>query len=146
ADLTERIRGQVWRGLTVLAFYLLIASLTTWPLMSQLGSHLAGWAYGDSHEMARHIWWYNHALRTGEPIFWQPSLGYPDGMAGVRLWAHPQQFFPAWLPAFVLPLPAAATLSLLLYMVLNGWAMYVLVGYLLAGRRGPALPAGLGLM
>jgi len=146
ADLTERIRGQVWRGLAVLAFYLLIASLITWPLMAQLGSHLAGWAYGDSHEMARHIWWYNHALRTGQPIFWQPALGYPDGMEGVLLWAHPQQFFPAWLLAFVLPLPAAANLSLLLYMALNGWAMYVLAGYLLDGRRGPALLAGLAFM
>ncbi|MAS35298.1 MAG: hypothetical protein CL610_14895 [Anaerolineaceae bacterium] len=133
-------------GLAVFAFYLLVAGVVTWPLASQLSTHLVGWPYGDSHEMARHIWWYNHALRTGQPIFWQPALGYPDGMEGVLLWAHPQQFFPAWLLAFVLPIPAAANLSILLYMALNGWGMYVLAQHLLDGRRGPALLAGLAYM
>jgi hypothetical protein len=133
-------------ALAVYGFYLLIAILITWPLVTQLGTHLVGWAYGDSHEMARHIWWYNHALRTGQPIFWQPALGYPDGMEGVLLWAHPQQFFPAWLLAFMLPIPAAANLSILLYMALNGWGMYVLALHLVDGRRGPALLAGLTYM
>ena len=133
-------------ALAAYGFYLLIALLITWPLVTQLGTHLVGWSYGDSHEMARHIWWYNHALRTGQPIFWQPALGYPDGMEGVLLWAHPQQFFPAWLLAFVLPIPAAANLSILLYMALNGWGMYGLALHLVDGRRGPALLAGLAYM
>jgi hypothetical protein len=133
-------------AVSVFGFYLLMAMLITWPLVAQLGTHLAGWSYGDSHEMLRHIWWYNHALRTGQPVFWQPALGYPDGMEGVLLWAHPQQFFPAWLLAFVLPLPAAANLSILLYMALNGWAMHTLAFRLLDGRRGPALLAGLAYM
>ena len=132
--------------LLIYGFYLLVALLITWPLVTQLGTHLVGWSYGDSHEMARHIWWYNHALRTGQPIFWQPALGYPDGMEGVLLWAHPQQFFPAWLLAFVLPVPAAANLSILLYMALNGWGMYVLALHLLNWRRGPARLAGLAYM
>src|SRR5690606_10603264 len=132
--------------LIVYGFYLLITLLITWPLVTQLGTHLTGWSYGDSHEMARHIWWYNHALRAGQPIFWQPALGYPDGMEGVLLWAHPQQFFPAWLLAFVLPVPAAANLSILLYMALNGWGMYLLARHLLDDRRGPALLAGLAFM
>ena len=54
--------------------------------------------------------------------------------------------FPAWLLAFVLPIPAAANLSILLYMALNGWAMYVLAHHLLDGRRLPALLAGLAFM
>jgi hypothetical protein len=132
--------------LIIWGFYLLVALAITWPLVAQLSTHLVGWSYGDSHEMARHIWWYNHALRTGQSVFWQPALGYPDGMEGVLLWAHPQQFFPAWLLAFALPIPAAANLSILFYMALNGWAMYVLAAELLAGRRGPALLAGLAFM
>ncbi len=130
----------------VYTFYFGIACLITFPLITQLSTHLAGFAYGDSTEMARHIWWYNHALRTGDSIFWQPNLGYPDGMEGVLLWAHPQQFFPAWLLAFLLPLPAAANLSILFYMALNGWAMYVLARHLFNGKRGPALLAGLVFM
>lgn len=134
------------RALLVFGFYLLAAVLITWPLAAQLGTHLVGWPYGDSHEMARHIWWYNHALRTGQSVFWQPALGYPDGMEGVLLWAHPQQFFPAWLLAFILPIPAAANISILLYMALNGFGMFVLAQHLLDGKRGPALLAGLAYM
>lgn len=132
--------------LLIYGFYLAVAVAVTWPLAGNLSTHLAGFAYGDSTEMARHIWWYNHALRTGQSIFWQPTLGYPDGMAGVILWAHPQQFFPAWLFAFFMTIPAAANLSILLYMALNGWAMQVLARHLLSGRRAPALLAGLVFM
>ena len=130
-----------------LAFYLLTAVMITWPLLPNIGTHLVGFPYGDAGEMARHIWWYNHALRTGQAPFFQPLLAYPDGMpGGVLLWSHPQQFFPAWLLAFALPLPAAANLSLLLYMALNGWAMWLLARRLLGTDGGPALLAGLVYM
>lgn len=135
-----------WRSLAIYLFYLLVAVVVTWPLAGHLSSRLVGFPYGDSTEMARHIWWYNHALRTGQPVFWQPLLGYPDGMEGVILWADPLQFFPAWLLAFFLPVPAAANVSILLYMALNGWAMQALAHYLLDRRRGPALLAGLVFM
>ena len=138
----ERIRPH----LLVYLFYFAVSLVITWPLAMNLGTHLVGFPYGDSTEMARHIWWYNHALRTGQSVFWQPALGYPDGMGGVLFWAHPQQLFPAWLFAFFMPIPAAANLSILLYMALNGWGMFVLARYLLAGRTVPALLAGLAFM
>ena len=111
----------------IYVFYFGIACLITFPLITQLSTHLAGFAYGDGTEMARHIWWYNHALRTGDSIFWQPNLGYPDGMEGVLLWAHPQQFFPAWLLVFFMPLPAAANS---IHLVLYGaqWLGHVRIG------------------
>lgn len=131
----------------VLAVYLLIALIVTWPLLPNIGTHLVGFPYGDAGEMARHIWWFNHALRAGQAPFFQPLLAYPDGMpGGVLFWSHPQQFFPAWLLAFALPLPAAANLSLLLYMALNGWAMWLLARHLLGTDGGPALLAGLVYM
>ena len=141
----NRLRS-FWPHLAVYLFYLLVAVVVTWPLASHLSTHLVGFAYGDSTEMARHIWWYNHALRTGQPVFWQPLLGYPDGMEGVILWADPLQFFPAWLFAFFLPIPATANLAVLLHMALNGWAMQVLMRFLLNEQRGPALLAGLVFM
>ncbi len=134
------------RHLGVYLLYLLATVFLTWPLAAQLSTHLAGFEYGDSHEMARHIWWYKHALRSGQPVFFQPLLGYPEGIeGGVLLWANPQQFFPAWLLAFMLPLPAAANLSVLLYMALNGWAAYFLARYLLKSEA-PALLVGLVYM
>ena len=138
----KRLRGL----LLVYGFFLLVAVLITWPLLSQLGTHLVGFEYGDSTEMARHIWWYNHALRSGQPIFWQSSLGYPDGIDGSLLWADPLQFFPAWLLAFALPVVAAANLTILLTMALNGWAMYALARHLFEGHQAPALLAGLVFM
>lgn len=127
------------------AFFLGVAVLITWPLVANLSTVLTGFPYGDGHEMARHIWWYNHALRTGQPIFWQPLLGYPEGMEGVLLWAHPLQFFPAWLFAYIMPLPAAANLAILLTMALNGWAMYWLALDRLK-LNAPALLAGIAFM
>ncbi|MBZ0293545.1 MAG: hypothetical protein K8L99_13340, partial [Anaerolineae bacterium] len=133
--------------LAAYGLYFAVAIFLTWPLAAQLSTHLAGFEYGDSREMARHIWWYQEALRTGQPVFFQPLLGYPDGIeGGVLLWANPQQFFPAWLLALVLPLPAAANLAILFYMALNGWAAFFLARDLLDGETVPALLAGLVYM
>ncbi len=138
-------RQNILTQLGVYGLFLAIALLITWPLAANLSTHLTGFAYGDGHEMARHIWWYNHALRTGQPVFYQPLLGYPDGMEGVLLWAHPLQFFPAWLFAYVMPLPAAANLAILLTLALNGWAMYWLA-YDRLKQHAPALLAGVAFM
>lgn len=126
-----------------LAVYILAVLLITWPLITTLATRFAGFGYGDAYEMAHHIWWFKHALQTGDDLFYQSMMGYPDGIAGITLWAHPLQFFPAWLLAFVIPLPAAYNLSILLALVLNGMAMYWLALCLTRGQFGPALLAGL---
>ncbi|MBZ0278616.1 MAG: hypothetical protein K8I60_20885, partial [Anaerolineae bacterium] len=126
--------------LAVYGCYLLLALLITWPLVTVLGSAFAGYSFGDAHEMSRHIWWMKHALQTGQPLFFQPLLGYPDGIEGVILWSDPLQFFPGWLLAFVLPLPAAYNIFILLTLALNGWAAFFLVRKL----TGATLPAFLG--
>ena len=51
-------------------------------------------------------------------------------MSAPLLWSLPLQSFPAWLFAFVMPLPAAFNLAALLTLALNGWAMFFLVRYL----------------
>jgi hypothetical protein len=126
-------------------FFLAAALLITWPLLTVLLMHFAGYPFGDAHEMTRHIWWFKYAIQHGQPLIFQPLLGYPDGMQGVILWSDPLQFFPAWLFAFVMPLPAAYNLQCLLTMALNGWAAYFLVWKLTGGRLA-ALVAGLIFM
>ncbi len=133
------------RHLLTYALYLAVAVVMTWPLVMVLGTHFAGYPFGDAHEMTRHIWWMRHALATGQPLIFQPLLGYPDGMPGVILWSDPLQFFPGWLFAFVLPLPAAYNLFVLLTMALNGWAACWLVERL-TKQRGAALIGGLIFM
>src|SRR5690606_17581314 len=117
--------------------YLLAALLITWPLVTKLTTEFTGFGYSDAYEMAHHIWWFKYALQTGNDLFYQSMLGYPNGIEGITLWAHPLQFFPAWLLAFVMPLPAAYNLSILLSLVLNGLALYWLALYLTRGQFGP---------
>ena len=126
-------------------FYLGVALVITWPLATVFTTHLVGHPFSDSYEYIRHIWWIKHALQTGQPLFFQPLLAYPDGLPGAWLWSAPLQSFPAWLFAFIMPLPAAYNLQALLTLALNGWALYWLV-WKLTGQRGAALLAGVAFM
>jgi hypothetical protein len=137
----ERIRTH----LLIYGLYLLIAVVLTWPLVTLFSTHLAGFPFGDAQEMTRHIWWIQHALRTGQPVIFQPLMAYPQGLEGVILWSNPLQFFPGWLFAFVLPLPAAYNLFMLLTLALNGWAAWWLVRGL-TEHDGAAFIAGLVFM
>ena len=132
--------------LRAFGFYLGIALVITWPLVTILGTHFLGHPFGDTYEYVRHIWWFQHALQTGQPLFDQPLLGYPTGLNGAWLWAIPLQSFPAALFALILPLPAAFNITLLLRLALNGWSMFVLVRHLTINRFGPALLAGVVFM
>ena len=125
--------------LAVYGFYLLVTVIVTYPLITQISTAVVGFVYGDGYEMAHHIWWFKHALQTGQPLFTQTMLAYPNGIEGVTLWADPLQFFPAWLLAFVLPLIAAANVTILITLAANGWAMFGLVRYLIM-RPHPGSP------
>jgi hypothetical protein len=125
----------------IYGFYLLVAIVVTLPLISVFTTRFAGHPFGDTYELARHMWWIKHALQTGQPIFQQPLLAYPDGLDGSLLWSYPLQSFPAWLFAFFMPLPAAFNLSVLLRLALNGWSAYFLA-YHITRSRPAALLAG----
>ncbi len=120
----------------VLALYVAVALTITAPIHGSLSTRFLGGDTGDAFEMARHVWWYTTALQNGADIFEHSLLGYPDGFPAVQLWANPLQFFPMWLFAFMMPLAAAYNVSLLLSLVLNGWAMYLLARRRL-GADGP---------
>jgi hypothetical protein len=114
-------------------FYLGVAIFITWPLATVFSTRLIGHPFSDSYEYIHHIWWTQYALQTGQSPFFQPLLAYPDGLPGAMVWSEPLQSFPAWLFAFVMPLPAAYNLQTLLTLALNGWAMYWLMGKLTCG-------------
>ncbi|MCC6804269.1 MAG: hypothetical protein IT319_15415, partial [Anaerolineae bacterium] len=149
--------------LLVFLLYLGVAVVITYPLITVIGTRLIGHPFGDAYEYTHHIWWIKTALQTGQNPFFMPNLVYPDGLAAPLLWSLPLQSFPAWLFAFAMPLPAAFNVSALLTLALNGWAMFVLVRYLIrrihhaasVGAHGraplqnslaPALVAGLVFM
>ncbi|MBZ0290475.1 MAG: hypothetical protein K8I30_22815, partial [Anaerolineae bacterium] len=71
-----------WPHALAYGVFLAAAVLITWPLITVLSTRLAGHPFGDSYEYVRHIWWIKHALQTGQPLFDQPLLAYPDGLSG----------------------------------------------------------------
>ncbi len=146
-----RSRGlsRILPHLLMITAYFVIAVIITYPLIANLTNSFAGFVYGDAYEMAHHVWWFKYALQNGEPLFTQTLLGYPNGIDGVTLWANPLQFFPAWIFAFVMPLPAALNLHILLAMALNGWSMWVLARFLLRDhptRNWAAFASGASFM
>ena len=114
------------RGSSAFALYLLLACAITWPLVMNLGGQIVGWAVGDNYEMTRNIWWMAQALRTGQDMYYQSLLGYPHGFSSLPLAANQLQYFPAWAFALWVSPALAYNLTVLLYLALNGWAMWFL--------------------
>ena len=138
------LRRQLHQHGLALCGFLLAALYLTAPIHSALSTRFLGGDAGDVYEVARHIWWFKTALQSGEDVFYHSTLGYPEGFGAVNLWVNPLQFFPAWLFAFFMPLPAAYNIGLLLSLTLNGLSMYALARRKLStSQRYPAFIAGL---
>ncbi|MCS6835883.1 MAG: hypothetical protein NZ750_07685 [Anaerolineae bacterium] len=114
------------RALRAFALYLLLACAVTWPLATDLDNQIIGWSVGDNYEMTRNIWWMAQALRTGQDMYYQSLLGYPHGFSSLPLAANQLQYFPAWAFALLVSPGLAYNLTVLLYLALNGWAMWFL--------------------
>jgi len=123
------------RSLRAFGLYLLLACAITWPLVTDLGGRIIGWAVGDNYEMTRNIWWMAEALRTGQDMYYQSLLGYPQGFSSLPLAANQLQYFPAWALALLVSPALAYNLTMLLYLALNGWAAWFLAQDRLA-RQG----------
>ncbi len=126
---------------------MLVAVVITFPAVLTLGTHVIGSDTGDNFEMLRNIWWFTYALQNGQPLYYQPLLGYPQGFSSILLAANQFQFLPAYLFAFVMPLAMAYNLTMLLMMAANGWAAFWLARYLLGKEQlVPSLLAGVVFM
>jgi len=140
------LRGFV-RHVAVIGLYFLIGLLITWPALTTATTHFIGSRSGDSAEVARHMWWFTQALRTGQDFFYQSTLGYPEGFSSAVFLSVPLYVLPMGVFAFVLPLALAFNLQVWLALALNGWAMWWLARSRLgADSMIPALLAGLIFM
>lgn len=137
---------RVTKHLAVYGVFFAVTLFITWPLAANMTTHLYGDFLTDAYQSARHSWWIKHALQTGQPLFFQPALNYPDGLFGAWIWANPLEYFPASLFAFVMPLAAAANLMLMVQYTLNGWSMFVLVDWLTGRKFWPGLLGGLAFL
>ena len=133
-----------WQGSICAAlFYLAVTLLCTYPLIAQIGSHLAGVAGEDAMQHLWISWWTKYALiDLGINPMQVDWLYHPDGITHPMLWVTP------YAPVAGMPLALffgqipAYNIHLLLSFVLSGLTTYLLVLYLTRNRMA-ALLAGL---
>lgn len=143
--------GNIWQtpwvrsGVAPLLFYTAATLGLTFPLVTQLGTHVAGAAYGDAFESVRLIWWTKEAILRGIHPAQQPLLLYPEGFFSTVQWAAPIAHL-AGLPfALLFPPVVAYNLTFLASFVLTGYTAYLFLREL-TGHNGAALLGGLIVM
>jgi hypothetical protein len=133
--------GLGWRDVIIFLAYALVTLGMTYPLVTRLGTHVAGsgedmWIYQWNN------WWVRKVLMEGGDLYWTPYMFYPQG---VSLTWHGFSWFntAVWLPLQAVMGPLAAhNVTVLLTYVLSACTSYVLA-YEVTGSRPAAAVAGL---
>ena len=66
--------------LAIFIVYILVAIITTWPLITHLTTHLPGGS-DDTFLHYWNSWWVKQALSSGQSPFYTPYLFYPNGIS-----------------------------------------------------------------
>ena len=123
-----------WRELTLITLgYALLAAVMTYPLLFQLNGSFASHT-PDVYVLAWDNWWIQHALSSGQNIFFTNFMFYPQG---VSLAAHSFSFTHTLISsAFqVLTNPIAAyNLAIFAIFPIGGLGMYLLAKHLTLSR------------
>ncbi len=133
-------RGVIWTIVPVV-IYAVVALIITWPLIRHLDDRIAGASYGNSYMMLRQAWAARESVLDGHNPLRQDLLAYPDGFTSRLMWSTPLRWVPVMLLSLVVPPLAAFNLWIIITVILNGWAGYVL-GMELSGRSIPAALLG----
>jgi len=137
----EYMEGHLRRYRThcvILLLYLMLALALTWPLVTQITTHIPGspvWAF-DEFTFVWNMWWFKFSLLDlhQSPLY-SDYIFYP---LGIDLVLYTFNFFNAALGLplqLVFPLPLASNLVILAAYVLSGYGSYLLLRYLLVSQR-----------
>jgi hypothetical protein len=124
SEVVGKLRQSTWLYVFVLLGYLLLTLVMTWPLVTRLGSEIAG-AGTDVWIHQWTFWWIKEALQSGQNPFYTTLLYYPYG---VSLTSHNIAWFniALWLPLeALLGSVAAYNVVFILVITLNGFAFYL---------------------
>jgi hypothetical protein len=128
--------------IALLAGYLVLATIHTYPLILHLDTHLAGQGLGDNVSFVWNVWWMREALASSSyDFFTNPLIEAP---LGASLILHTHTALSAFLGATVLaPLSVVAAQNILLIvsLALNGMSAYLL-SLVVTRARGPSILAG----
>ncbi len=124
-------------------FYVILVAIFTWPLLTQFGTHIPG----TESDAFVHLWvfnWFGQALKSGTNPLYTNLLFFP---VGVSLLNHNVAWFniAAWflLKPFI-GLAPAYTLTLLLFLAFNGYALYLFVKDITQSQRASLLAGVIG--
>jgi hypothetical protein len=127
--------------LALVAGYVLLAVLHTFPLVRHLDTHLPGQGLGDNVSFLWNGWWMREALGSPQAFFECPIIETPVGAALVL---HTHTALPAFVAATVLgplPLVRAHNVMLIASLALNGLAAFALA-FVVTRARAPSVLAG----
>jgi hypothetical protein len=131
----------------VFVSYVLLALLHTYPLARHLATHLPGLGLGDNVSFVWNLWWMREAIASpAHTFFASPMLFAP---LGVPLVLHTHTALLAAVGATLLaavPLVAAQNVALILTLVLNGFAAYLLALTVTGSRSAAAIAGALFLL
>jgi len=133
-SMRERLAGALRRRWYVLALYLIIALVVTFPLVLHFGSALPGEGR-DAWQNYWDYWWFRTALGAGHNPYQTPLLYAPYG---APLYLHTLNPFNGLvtLPIqFVFGLTAAYNSGVILSLTLAAFFASLLVGHVSGGRR-----------
>lgn len=120
--------------LCIVALFVILAVVMTWPLVRHLGTHVPGsytWAF-DEYTFVWNSWWLRYSLfDLGQNPLYSTHTFYP---LGISLALYTYNLFNALISLPLQPflsLPAISNLTFLLATVLSGYGTFLLVEYLL---------------
>lgn len=132
ASTSRRIKYRA--DIFALAAYLLLALLLTYPLVTQLFTHVAGDG-SDDPALTWNLWWVPYAIiNLGQSPIYTQHIFYPIGL---DLAFYTLTYLNALLAIpiqYALNLVAAANVNLLFSFVASGYGTFLLVKYLLRTR------------
>ncbi|MFN8565583.1 MAG: hypothetical protein U0703_29015 [Anaerolineae bacterium] len=114
------------RHLLVIAAYLVLTLVFTYPLITQFSTHVIGGGKLDNYEYVWKMWWIPHALTSGIDPFFIPTIYYPYGYSlayGEITPAHTFLMLPITL---ALGEVVAYNLAVIGSTVLTGWVTFAL--------------------
>lgn len=121
---SESIRGRHFHYVWATVLYAIVMGIITFPLVTQIGTHIAGASYADSMEYLRLGWWTKYALQNGLNPFYQSLLTYPTGFVSSTQLSQPLIYWPFALFNFVTSPVASFNLWFLAIQIGNGLAAY----------------------
>jgi hypothetical protein len=135
------LRARGWSLIVLpLVCYTAAAVFITWPLATQLSTHVGGGGFGDSFEYVRLGWWGAYALQNGLDPFFQSLFGYPEGIFSAAQAAQPLIYWPITLLNYPFGPVAAFNIWLMLSVILTGLTAYWLCRAVLADIPLPVAP------